>query len=199
MADWGRIATDVLTGGSAEVINALTGGSIWGGKGSSGDEIPLKQVPEYPESTAARAKWWEEIQGYSPENMYGAISPDWADIWEDASNKIHQSYWGSPTSSGAVGKVRASAARRNVSDSPALETMIGRLGAAESGDLSSLATEQNRMKAQLGETARGNWLNQLATLSGQQASYYFPQYEESNLDKFIKLLGAGAQVVGAFK
>jgi hypothetical protein len=162
--------------------------------GLQGEDEPARwdQAPEYPEAKGARQLWWKTLQGYNPENMYGAISPDWADIFDRTQKKIHQTYWGSPTSSGVAGKIKSSAARRGVSESPALDKMLGRIGVSEAGDISDALSNLNFQQSQFGETARGNWLNQLASLSGRTPSaQYIPEKEGTNW--LAEILGIGAK------
>lgn len=126
----------------------------------------FEQQPDYPEAEGARTKWWDLLQQFGGEPGYGAISPDWGDIWQNAQKKVQQYFWGSPTDPGVVGKIKSSAARRNVSESPALTNMMSRMGATESGLLSSMATEQATKKAEFSEAGRQNYLQQLQSLSG---------------------------------
>jgi len=124
------------------------------------------KAPEFPETEAARGEWWNRLQQFGGEPGYGAIAPDWADIWENAQRKVRQYFWGSPTDPGIIGKVRASAAGRGVSESPALEKMIGRMGATESNVISDMATQQAQQQSQFGEAGRLNYMQQLQSLAG---------------------------------
>jgi len=130
-----------------------------------------QQLQDYPEAKAARGLWWDKLQEWGNMPGYGGISPDWNNIWIKAQNRVRQYYWGGATDPGLISKVRSSAANRNVSDSPALQDMIMRMGMQEKGDIQNLATEQATQQAQFGETARTNWMNQLASLSGRQPAY----------------------------
>jgi hypothetical protein len=123
---------------------------------------------EYPEAEGARKAWWQRLQEFGGQPGYGAISPDWGDIWQNAQRKVQQYFWGSPTQPGAVSKIQASAARRNRSDDPALQNMMARMAATEGGLLSDMATEQATEKSKLAESGRLNWLTNLMSLSGMQ-------------------------------
>jgi len=97
------------------------------------------QAPEYEETKAARGAWGEKLQQWGDQPGYGAIAPDWADIWGRAKKRVSQYYWGGPEGGqGISGKVKASAARRGVADSPAGETMLMRMGATEAGQLGDI-------------------------------------------------------------
>ena len=125
-----------------------------------------EQQPDYKESEGARVKWWDLLQQFGGEEGYGAISPDWGDIWENAQKKVQQYFWGSPTDPGLKGKMDASLARRNRSEDPAAQTMMSRMGATEGGLLSSMATEQATKKAEFSELGRQNYMQNLMQLSG---------------------------------
>ncbi len=149
----------------------------------------FEMAPEFGESSAARSKWWETLQGQNADNNYGAISPDWADIWEKTKQKVQQFYEGGPTSPGAIQKVYSSTARRGVQDSPAADIMASRLRVQEGQDLGNLASTQAQTRLQFGESARQDWMNNLASISGMQpaSQYRAPQYTP----------GAGEAVAGA--
>lgn len=152
-----------------------------GGYGSSSKKTEQAkpewaQAPDYPESKAARAKWWDILQQFAEEPGYGAIQPDWASIWKNAQNKVSQFFWGSPTDPGVVGKIKASAARRNVSESPALTNMLARMGATEANVLSDMAVKQATKQAELGESGRLSLLQNLAGLTQMkpQGTFWTP-------------------------
>lgn len=140
------------------------------------------KAPEYPETTGARGEWWQRIQDWGNQRGYGAIAPDWGDIWDKASTRIKQYYWGGPEGgAGLAGKVKASAARRNVAESPALETGLTRLSATEGRDLGELATNMATEEAEFGEAGRQNWLQNISQIANlkvpgtwQSAQAYTP-------------------------
>lgn len=127
------------------------------------------RAPEYEEATGARGTWWDKLKEWGKQPGYGAISPDWADIWGTAAKRIKQYYWGGPGGQpGLAGKVRASAARRGVSESPALETELTGMGYEEAGKMGDLATTMGIKEAEFGETGRQNWLTSLMSLAGMK-------------------------------
>lgn len=158
------------------------------------------QQPDYAESEGARKSWWEQLQQFSGQPGYGAIAPDWADIWETAQRKVRQYFWGSPMDPGLVGKVKASSARRGVSESPANEMAIARMGATEGNIYSDMATQEAQSKAEFAESGRQNYLDQLGRLAGlkTQGAWWTPWTKgktsgtnwgvEANTDDLKKLL-----------
>lgn len=165
-------------------------------------------APEYPEAEGSRKLLYERLQDFGGQPGYGAIAPDWADIWQSAKRKVNQYYWGSPTSPGVMSKVKASAARRGVSESPALQKSMLRAGVQEGQTISDMATEQATQKATFAEKGRRNWLNDLMQLSQQKPKTQYnqpniPSYgpviaqigqqvgDEFSLDKLMKFLGMG--------
>jgi len=174
-----------LIGGAAKAaIPSLVGaGAKWGlGKlfGGGGDDSgttversapQFLQNPEYEEAKGARATWWDKLQQWGSQPGYGAIAPNWGDIWKRAQDKIRHHYWGGPGGqTGISDKVRASAARRGVSESPALETQIGQMGMQEASDLSGIATTMATKEAEFGEQGRQNYMRQLMGLAEQKPS-----------------------------
>lgn len=158
-------------------LGAMFGGGYESKKSATYNAAPeFVQAPDYAESEGARTKWWDLLQQFGQEPGYGAIQPDWGQIWEDAQNKVKQYYWGSPTDPGVVNKVKSSAAARGVSESPALTKMMARMGASEGNALSSMATEQAKEQANLSEQGRQFYLQNLMGLSNMnpQGTFYTP-------------------------
>ncbi len=135
------------------------------------------RAPEYPEAAGARGEWWEKLQEFGEQPGYGAIAPDWGDIWERAQKRVSQYYWGGPEGGpGLAGKVKASAARRGVSESPAGESMLMRMGATEAGQLGDISTEMGIQEAAFGEKGRQDWLTNIRALSGMQVPGVWDKY-----------------------
>lgn len=168
-------------------------GGVLGGLLGKDDEVNpedllvYKELPGYKESDAARGEWWNRLQEWGKQPGYGAIAPDWEDIWSRAKNKLTQYYWGGTMDTGLAGKVKASAARRNVSQSPALENMLTAMGMQEAQDVKELAGTQAEKQAAFSETGRQNWLTSLMNLTQMKPSYVTgtgtttPQYDLGNM------------------
>lgn len=163
------------------------------------DDGPLyEQLPDYPESEGAREMWWEKLQKWGTQPGYGAIAPDWGDMWERARGKVSRYYWGGPTSPGAIGKVKASAARRGVSESPALQTMTGRMAKEEGLALKDIASEQSLQEALFGERGRQNWMTQLMGLSSMKPSFISIPRDDGGGSGLADIIGkAGGAIGGA--
>jgi hypothetical protein len=126
-------------------------------------------APEYSEAEGARGDWASKLKQWGQEPGYGAIAPDWGDIWNTAQKRIKQYYWGGAGGqTGLADKVKASAARRGVSDSPALESQLTNMGYEEGGKQSELASNMAFQEAQFGEQGRQNWMQWLMNLAGQK-------------------------------
>tara|TARA_Y100000310_G_scaffold329732_1_gene400124 strand:- start:3188 stop:3931 length:744 start_codon:yes stop_codon:yes gene_type:complete len=178
----GPMAASLAGGGAAAGASSAwwlpaaisAGGGILGGLLGGGDDdsgLDYEQLPDYPEATGARQAWWQRLQEFGQQPGYGGIAPDWGDIWDRAKGKIQQYFWGSPTSPGIIDKVKSSTSARNVADSPARESLIGRMGAEEAGLIKDTAQEQAVQEAQFGERARLNWLQNINQLSRRKPSF----------------------------
>ena len=162
----------VAIGGGA----LLSTGASAGWFGDGGDEweqpeIQVKELPGYPEADVAREKIAGRLEEWGAQPGYGAISPDWGDIWERARGKVGRYYWGGPGETGLAGKVRAGAARRGVAESPAMETLIGRMGQQEALQLGEMGTEQALQESLFGEKGRQDWFSQMQNLAQMRPSY----------------------------
>lgn len=127
---------------------------------------------EYKESEAARGNWWDTLKNWGSTGNYGVNTSIYDDIYSNAANKINQYYWGSGSGGGLVDKIRASAARRGVSESPATDVLTQRMGVEQAGQLGDLATTVGTNKANAIENARSNWLNSLMNLSNLKSGGY---------------------------
>ena len=158
----------------------------------------FNMTPEYAESKEARGSFWDKMKGFGKEEGYGAIAPNWGDIWNRASGKIKQHYWGGAGGQpGVIDKVRSSAASRGVSDSPALQANISNMGMQEGQDIGNLATEQAVQEAQFGEQGRQNYMGWMQQLMGQKPSGQWQQAQitpeqESPLMKYMGQLAGEA-------
>lgn len=182
--NWG----DVGSGAAAGAAGGAMIGGPWGALGGAGigalggaassffsgddedeeDEfVPeFLRSPEYAEATEARGTWWDKLQEWGGQEGYGAIAPNWDEIWGLTQDKIRQYYWGGPEGGyGLSGKVKSSAAERGVSDSPALQTELTRMGMGEAGDIRKAGVAQSTARAEFGERGRQNWMDQLMGLS----------------------------------
>ena len=157
------------------------GASLIGGLfgGDEEEESPqFAQAPEYPESQGARQLLWQRLQQFGDDKNYGAISPDWADIWTRAREKVRQYYMGTATAPGAIDRVKASAARRGVSQSPSIDANIAALGAEEGGQLGQIASEQALQESMFTENARQDWLGRVGSLASQKPTTQSYQPEQ---------------------
>jgi len=128
----------------------------------------IKQ-PEYAEATAARTGAGDKLTEWGEDPNYGAIAPNWDDIWNQAQSRIKQSYWGGPGGQpGTIDKVRSSAASRGVSESPALQTQISRMGMQEGADIKDAAVTQATTEAAFGEQGRQDWFSNMMKMAGLQ-------------------------------
>ena len=154
-----------------QTAGAISSGFGGKGEGASQSTNKIMQLPEYPEADMSRKMLGQKVQDWGSQPGYGAISPEWNDIWGRTKNKISQYFWGGPGETGLAGKVKASAASRGVSDSPALQTELTAMGQKESGMLSDAAIEQALQEATFGEQGRQSWINTAMGLSQEKPSF----------------------------
>lgn len=204
------LGTWAVVAGTIGTTVVLGGGAYLATRGGDEDEMSQEEIferefeerkkpatflraPEFPEAVGARKSWWEELQeGYLPE--------DWGDIWERAKQKYSQYYWGGPGGEpGVAAKVKAGAARRGVAESPAGETMLGRMGMEEAGGLKDIDIAE--ITGRMGE--RQNWFQQLQALASQRVPGAWDKYGGMAVAQptptespWSELIGVGAQYLG---
>ena len=187
------LANPAFWAGAAKVATAAGPGiaSLSGGMGGdSGNDISTRDslINYTPEAEQAQKSWWDTLSNWSTSGNYGATDMNWDDIFKSAKKKINQYYWGGVGDTGLAGKVKASAARRNASQSPALENSLSMMGMEESSDIGNLITNLITKKAAYTENARKTWLQSLMGLaglkSGESVSVSTPE-SDSGLSKIL--------------
>ena len=155
------VAAVISAGGAAYAANKQASAAKKAGGTESGFDYPS----DYPETDWARGNWMDTLKKWQNEPGYGAISPNWGDIWENAKGKITQYYGGSATSPGVADKIRASLARGNRSEDPAAQDLMARMNVEQGSELANQATQQGIQQTNLEEQGRQSWLNSMMGLS----------------------------------
>lgn len=140
-------------------------------KSKQGQSINMTQYPEYPESEEARKKWWEVLQRWGSDSNYGAITPDWDNIWNLTQKKIKEYYQGSALAPGVKDRLKSSLARRNMSSSPAYDYLMMAADSDMGRKLEEAAVQEGIQKTNLAESGRQTWLNSLTDLSKQKPNF----------------------------
>lgn len=153
------------------------------------------QNPEYPEAEGARKNWWETLQKWGADPNYGAISPDWDNIWETTQRQVREYYSGGPLTTGMRDKLKANVARRNMGDQPASDYLMMASYADEAGKMKDIATEQGIKKAELSEQGRRDWLTSLQNLAVQKPAGQWQTTVTPN--KTSEIWGAVGQGLGS--
>ena len=165
------VALAAAIGGTALVGSSAIGAFGGGDDDSISKDISYKQFPGYEESDEAREAMSGKLQDWGGQEGYGAIAPNWDEIWESAKGKVGRYYWGDVGGTGLAGKVKAGAARRGVSESPAIDTLLTQMGQQEGQQLGDMATEQATQKLAFGEQGRQNWYSQMQNMANMKPAY----------------------------
>jgi len=182
-----------------QVGGMLLGGGALAGIGSAvtkKDKVDntFLQNPEYKEAEGARASWWDTLQKWGQDPNYGAISPDWDNIWNTVQRQVKEYYSGGPLTTGIRDKLKASVARRNMGDQPAADYLSMASYADEANKMKDIATAQGVQKSELSEQGRRDWLTSLMNLSQQKPEGQWDQITTSN--KTSDILGSLSEGLG---
>ncbi len=188
------VATAIVGG------TALSAGGSYLGAQTKTTPGRFELYPEYQESEGARKKLSRRLEEWGGQPGYGAISPDWADIWERTQRRVKQYYWGSAMGDkGLAGKVKSSAAARGVSDSPAMESLLGRMGITEAQQLQDLSTEQGLQEANLSEKGRQDWITEMFSLANMKPNaQYIPEKTEQKYPGVGEAMGTIGSALGSW-
>lgn len=128
----------------------------------------LRPAPEFPEAAGARATWADTLTRWGSQPGYGAIQPNWNDIWENARGKVSRYFGGGPEGPGVDAKVAANSAKRGVADQAAGDAMLQRSSFQQGNMLQDLAIKQAMEEANLSEGGRKDWMTSLMSLADQK-------------------------------
>lgn len=161
----GTLAGGLLTTGA---IGAGIGGALALTSGGPDVKNEFLQNPEYPNSQDARDLWWNKLQDWGKDPNYGAISPDWNDIWDQTQKQVKDYYNGTALQPGVQDQINSSLARRGMSENPASDFLHAQVGATESRNLSDLSAQQNIAKQTFANQGQQNWLTSLQNFQAQK-------------------------------
>jgi len=159
------------------VATAIIGGSVLGiaGTALSANSSPdvsndFLQNPQFPNSQAARDTWWQTLQNQQndPTGAYGAIAPDWNDIWQQTQQQVKNYYEGSATTPGVNDAIKGSFAQRGMGGQAGETFALSASGANEAQQLGGLSAQQNIAKNQFALQGQQNWMNSLANFQAQK-------------------------------
>lgn len=151
----------VAIGGSA--VLGVGAGLLGGDSTSTQDQTQTFKAG--PEAQKALTTWSDTLQNWGQQPGYGAIQPDWDQIWNLASQKIQQYYSGTALSPGVNDAIKASVAGRNVGDSSTPEVLKARMGIEQGQQMANFAGQEAIQKTQTEQTGQQTWLNSLQALA----------------------------------
>lgn len=155
--------------------SGLLGGLFGGSKGSSQTTTStptFTQLPDYQEATGARESLYGKLNEFGNIPGYGAITPDFQQLFESARKKISDYYRGGAEGDGGLlGQLKSSRASRGVSEQPGTEAQMLRLGAKEGEAIADTAVQQATQQANMSEQARRNWISDMFGLAQLKPSY----------------------------
>lgn len=166
----------------------------------SGGEFKTLEPREYEEANKAREMWLQNLQKWGGMESFGATAPNWEDIWEQARQKVRGFWQGTPTTAGAMDKIKAEKAKRNISGGPEMTKAMLAAGAEQGRQLEGISVQQALAKAQFGERGRMNWLQSMQNLAGERApqpqAVYVPETTDNS--KGDALMGFGGAMFDYF-
>lgn len=167
----GSVAAGIAGAGA---IGAGVSGII--GSSDNGGQPNVSNVytpgPNYQAGQTSTQDWLNQLTSdqNDPTGNFGAISPDWNDIWQQTQQQVSNYYNGTATSPGVNDQIKASFAQRGMSGDPAASYLTAASGANQASDLTNLAAQQNIAKQTFANEGKTQWLNSIASLQNQTAN-----------------------------
>ena len=146
--------------------SALTAGAGLIGDSMNGGQPNIQDVytpgPNAGIEQTNANQWANQLtqMGNSPD--YGAIQPDWNDIWNQTQQQVQNYFSGTATQPGVNDQISASFAQRGMSGDPAASYLQAASGANEAQDLGNLSAQQNIAQNQFGLEGQQQYLNSMA-------------------------------------
>lgn len=128
--------------------------------------------PNFQAGQSATTDWLNQLTAdqNDPTGNFGAISPDWNDIWSQTQQQVQDYFNGTATSPGVNDQIKSSFAQRGMSGDPAASYLTAASGANEAQELGNLSAQQNIAKQQFAQTGKQNWMNSIAQLQNQTSN-----------------------------
>lgn len=141
-------------------------------KGQPSVQDVFTKGPSFEQGQTATNDWLNQLtqDQNDPSGNFGAISPDWNDIWAQTQRQVQQYYNGTATSPGVNDQIKASFAQRGMSGDPAASYLTAASGANEAEQLNEASQAQNIAKQTFAQQGKQNWLNSIASLQNQTAN-----------------------------
>ena len=151
------LITASVIGGAAGLGGAAIAASANGG--APGIEDNYVQGPGFQTQQSNENLWANQLSTMAGEPDYGAIQPDWNDIWNQTQQQVQNYFSGTATQPGVNDQISASFAQRGMSGDPAASYLQAASGANEAQDLGNLSAQQNIAQNQFGLEGQQQWLN----------------------------------------
>lgn len=156
------VSAALILGGAAaagEVGSAAIGAASNGGKPNIQDVYT--PGPDAEIGQAGAQTWATQLQQMAGEPDYGAIQPDWSDIWNQTQQQVQNYFTGTATNPGINDQIDASFAQRGMNGDPAASFLESQSGANEAQDLGNLSAQENIAKNQFGLEGQQNWMTDM--------------------------------------
>ena len=146
--------------------SALTAGAGLIGDSQNGGQPNIQDVytqgPGFGTQQSNENLWANQLSQMAGEPDYGAIQPDWNDIWNQTQQQVQNYFSGTATQPGVNDQISASFAQRGMSGDPAASYLTAASGANEAQDLGNLSAQQNIAQNQFGLEGQQQYLNSMA-------------------------------------
>lgn len=128
------------------------------------------QGPTYAAGQTSTDDLLSSLTQEATEPNYGAISPDWNDIWNQTQQQVQDYFGGTATSPGVNDAIKSSFAQRGMGGDPAESFTLAGSNADEAQDLGNLSAQQNIAEQTFGQQAQQNWYTNMLNFQNQTAN-----------------------------
>lgn len=169
-----RDPVSALVLGGAGLIGSLGGAAISASSngGKPNQSYEYFKGPDFQQGQTATNDWLNQLtqDQADPTGNFGAISPDWSDIWQQTQKQVQQYFNGTATNPGVNDQIKSSFAQRGMSADPAASFLSSMSGANEASMLNNLSAQQNIAKQQFANEGKTQWLNSIQNFQNQVAN-----------------------------
>ncbi len=189
-----------IVGGSA----ITAGAGIYSASQNGGAPGIVQQYTPGPDAAIgqkAAGQWADQLTQDQTDPNWGAISPDWNDIWQQTQQQVHNYFNGTATNPGVNDQINASFAQRGMSGDPAASFLQSQSGANEAQMLNNNSANMNIAKQTFTNQGKSQWLNSMAqfqheTMPAQGTDSYPYATTGQQIGNAIGAAGSGIAAYG---
>lgn len=161
VAGVGVIGTALIGATAGTAVN-MAAQAMAGGNGAPGVYNEYAQGPNYQNNQEISNQWKNWLTDAESDPNYGAIAPDWNDVWQQTQEKVKEYYNGTAMTPGINDAIKGSFAQRGMGGQAGETFALAASNANQAKDLSNASIQQNISKQTFANQGKNDWLGSMS-------------------------------------